>query len=149
MIDHYEQVVKKERLAKYLVCKEIKNKIENNDLMEEWKTHNILSSKFEKYYKQKIQEKQLRNEESLNNFLEYKIKLTSKILSSCELCEHKCKVNRIIGEKGFCKVGVYPYISSYFLHLGEERPLIPSGTIFFSGCTFRCAYNTHLIDVYT
>jgi putative pyruvate formate lyase activating enzyme len=31
-------------------------------------------------------------------------------------------------------------ITSEFLHLGEETVLIPSHTIFFSGCTFQCVF---------
>jgi putative pyruvate formate lyase activating enzyme len=33
-----------------------------------------------------------------------------------------------------------PRITSEFLHLGEESVLVPSHTIFFSGCTFHCVF---------
>jgi len=61
------------------------------------------------------------------------------ILESCRFCERRCQVNRLKGERGFCRV-LEPKIASEFLHLGEESELIPSYTIFFSGCTFRCVY---------
>jgi putative pyruvate formate lyase activating enzyme len=32
------------------------------------------------------------------------------------------------------------YVSSAFLHHGEEAPLVPSGTIFFQGCNFECVF---------
>ena len=32
------------------------------------------------------------------------------------------------------------HIATNFLHFGEEIELVPSQTIFFSGCTFRCEY---------
>ena len=39
-----------------------------------------------------------------------------------------------------CGVLDESYISSSFLHHGEESPLVPSGTIFFAGCSFDCAF---------
>ncbi|MEM4161033.1 MAG: radical SAM protein, partial [Thermoplasmata archaeon] len=43
------------------------------------------------------------------------------------------------GKKGFCGV-LKPKIASEFLHFGEEPMLVPSHTIFFAGCTFRCIF---------
>ena len=76
----------------------------------------------------------------LNKKLNSKIKTAFKILESCELCERKCKVNRLKGKLGWCKVGAKPWISSYFEHYGEERFFVPSFTIFFMGCTFSCQF---------
>jgi len=64
-------------------------------------------------------------------------------LRSCELCPHRCRVNREEGELGFCKVGRYAVVSSYFPHRGEEFPIRGyrgSGTVFFSYCNMRCVY---------
>ena len=64
-------------------------------------------------------------------------------LESCALCPHECGVNRLKGEKGFCKIGNQALVASYGAHFGEERPLVGrngSGTIFFSGCNMRCVY---------
>jgi putative pyruvate formate lyase activating enzyme len=69
-----------------------------------------------------------------------KIKTANEILKNCELCERKCHVNRLKGELGFCKVGDKPIVTTYFTHLGEERMLVPSFTIFFWSCTFSCQY---------
>lgn len=63
----------------------------------------------------------------------------NRILSSCCFCERRCGVDRSAGEKGFCGV-LSPKISSEFLHLGEEPELVPSYTVFFSGCTFSCVF---------
>lgn len=60
-------------------------------------------------------------------------------LASCSFCERRCGANRLEGEKGYCGV-VEPRITSEFLHLGEEPELVPSYTIFFAGCTFRCVF---------
>ncbi len=64
-------------------------------------------------------------------------------LESCDLCPHRCAVNRLKGQKGFCKVALGPMISSYGPHFGEEDPLVGvggSGTIFFTYCNMACVY---------
>lgn len=75
--------------------------------------------------------------------LESRIDTAWEILSSCRLCPRRCGVDRTGGEKGYCGGGEMPKISSYGPHFGEEPPLVGfhgSGTIFFSGCTMRCAF---------
>jgi putative pyruvate formate lyase activating enzyme len=62
---------------------------------------------------------------------------------SCELCPRRCKVNRMCGEKGFCRAPGELVVSSAFAHFGEEPPLSGahgSGTIFFSYCTLQCCF---------
>jgi len=71
--------------------------------------------------------------------LDLKIELAKEMFKRCELCERGCGVNREKGEKGYCNVGE-PKISSEFLHMGEERELVPSHTVFFAGCNFRCVF---------
>ncbi len=63
-----------------------------------------------------------------------------KVMESCELCERKCGVNRLKGEKGFCGVGSEWKIFGAHTHWGEEDILIPSATLFQSGCTMKCVY---------
>jgi putative pyruvate formate lyase activating enzyme len=75
-----------------------------------------------------------------SSLLDLKIVLARKMLSACHMCERRCAVDRSRGETGFCGVGATPRIASDFLHFGEERELVPSHTVFFSGCTFRCVY---------
>ncbi len=72
------------------------------------------------------------------SYLDLKIKIAEKIFENCYFCEMKCYANRTIN-KGFCGVGK-PKIASEFVHTGEEVPLIPSHTIFFTGCNFECIY---------
>jgi putative pyruvate formate lyase activating enzyme len=67
----------------------------------------------------------------------------NKILESCVLCPHTCRVNRIKEEKGICGAGPLPRISSAMPHHGEEPPISGnngSGTIFFSHCNMKCIY---------
>lgn len=73
------------------------------------------------------------------SLLELKAGLALRLLSPCRLCERRCKVDRLAGETGYCRVGE-SRISNRFVHLGEEPDLVPSYTIFFSGCTFECLF---------
>lgn len=64
-------------------------------------------------------------------------------LAACDLCPHRCGVNRIRGQQGRCRSGLKPRIASATLHRGEEPPISGSkgsGTIFFSGCTLSCLF---------
>lgn len=65
------------------------------------------------------------------------------MLARCELCPHRCRVDRLAGELGRCRSGVLPRVASWNLHWREEPPISgtrASGTIFFSGCTGRCRF---------
>lgn len=64
-------------------------------------------------------------------------------LSACDLCGHKCGVNRLAGETGICRADDTIQVSSFGAHFGEEGPLVGkygSGTIFFTGCNLQCVF---------
>ncbi len=72
-----------------------------------------------------------------------RIEKAYNLLSSCEVCPHKCRVNRLEGERGFCRSSEEVIVSSYNAHFGEEPPLVGyfgSGTIFFTNCNLKCVY---------
>lgn len=74
---------------------------------------------------------------------EHRVKALNQMLEDCVLCPHKCKVNRLRGEQGYCKTLDRPVISSYQRHFGEEDELVGcngSGTIFFSNCNLSCVF---------
>ncbi|MFP4608003.1 MAG: radical SAM protein [Candidatus Aenigmatarchaeota archaeon] len=71
--------------------------------------------------------------------LQLKKELADRILENCEFCERRCGVDRKRGESGTCAVSE-TLISSEFLHMGEERELVPSHTVFFAGCNFKCVF---------
>ncbi|OUJ19244.1 Radical SAM superfamily enzyme [Methanonatronarchaeum thermophilum] len=75
-----------------------------------------------------------------HTYLDLKTELAGRILRNCHLCEHRCKVNRLAKETGICNIPAVSRYSSEFLHYGEEPELVPSHTIFFHGCNFKCAY---------
>ena len=64
-------------------------------------------------------------------------------LASCDICPRECHVNRLEGERGFCRSDYLPIVASVCSHLGEE-PVISgtrgSGTVLFGNCNLRCVY---------
>jgi putative pyruvate formate lyase activating enzyme len=65
------------------------------------------------------------------------------IFESCQCCPRRCGVNRLEGERGFCRAPAWPVVYSAQPHFGEEIPLVGrsgSGTIFFSNCNLRCIF---------
>jgi len=75
--------------------------------------------------------------------LEDKIAKAGRLLTSCTVCPRNCKINRIEGERGFCRAGFLPKVSSSSPHFGEEKPLVGfhgSGTIFLTHCNLGCNY---------
>ena len=67
----------------------------------------------------------------------------NKLYENCILCPRKCGVNRLKGEKGFCREGSYLAAARAALHFWEE-PCISgqtgSGAVFFSGCNMGCVF---------
>ena len=64
-------------------------------------------------------------------------------LHNCTLCPRRCKVDRTIGQKGYCHTGAQAVVASYDAHFGEEAPLVGrngSGTIFFTHCNLLCNF---------
>ncbi len=66
-----------------------------------------------------------------------------ELASPCRLCPRGCGVLRDKGERGFCQAGLFPWVSSFGPHFGEEEVLVGeggSGTIFFTGCVLHCLF---------
>ncbi len=74
------------------------------------------------------------------SLLDLKIAIADKILESCHFCERRCGANRRKKETGHCRIDAVSRYSAEFLHRGEEPELVPSHTIFFTGCNFSCVY---------
>jgi putative pyruvate formate lyase activating enzyme len=71
------------------------------------------------------------------------IKKAFALLENCTLCPRACRVDRSKGERGTCRAGYRPEVSSYSPHFGEESPLVGlhgSGTIFLTHCNLRCSF---------
>ena len=74
-----------------------------------------------------------------HSLLEADSVLAWRLASPCYLCERRCGIDRSRGI-GACRLDLKTYVHSWFHHLGEEAPLVPSGTIFYGGCNFSCVY---------
>lgn len=66
-----------------------------------------------------------------------------ELLKFCRLCPRECNVNRLSGQKGFCRENAEVTAARAALHMWEE-PCISgtrgSGAVFFSGCTLGCVF---------
>jgi putative pyruvate formate lyase activating enzyme len=143
ILPRYVKIVKDQAIAKFQIAKRIKFETKRNmGIQELWKTHSDLMKQFyktiENLDKGKVKLNDLEKPEF--SLLDLKIRLTEEIMKSCELCEHFCRVNRLKGKLGFCKVGNQCLISSEQIHLGEESFYVPSHTIFFWSCNMQCVF---------
>ncbi|MEM2890051.1 MAG: radical SAM protein [Candidatus Hadarchaeum sp.] len=139
----YFAVMEKKLPARFQVCKHVDVGVDlSSDTDDLWQAH-AQGLKELRAILSKLDSNQLELE-TLNkpkiSLLDLKIELARRILKSCRFCERRCGADRVAGEKGTCGVGETSRISSEFMHHGEEPELVPSYTIFFSGCTFKCQY---------
>ena len=65
------------------------------------------------------------------------------MLDKCMICPRNCKVNRLNGQKGYCRLDDKIKIALASIHKFEE-PCVSgeegSGTIFFCNCNLKCIY---------
>lgn len=128
ILPHYNQILAHETIPAFQFCKLHPITFSNNDSTEKlWDLH---AQAITHLHPQDMPPKQ--------SLLDLKIELAERIFTNCEFCEHRCHINRKY-TTGQCNTG-QPYVASEFLHHGEEPLLVPSHTIFFSGCTFKCVY---------
>jgi putative pyruvate formate lyase activating enzyme len=128
LLSKYHEILEEQGTAQYLNCKYIPVSFEQPQSTDElWYIHDDA-----------LQLMKVQNTTPKQSLLDLKIELTDRLFQACCFCEHKCRVNR---EKTAGKCGVQEsHIASEFLHYGEETVLVPSYTIFFSGCTFNCVF---------
>ncbi|HDH06857.1 MAG TPA: radical SAM protein [Thermoproteales archaeon] len=140
----YHAVMENKMPAKYRIVKRISATTDPKTLTlkELWKEHNELEKDFiELWSKVRNNEVNIENKKiPRHSFLDVKIEIVKRLLKSCIFCERRCRVDRTKGIKGVCGLTSESRVSSAFLHLGEEAPLVPSGTIFFTGCSFKCVF---------
>jgi putative pyruvate formate lyase activating enzyme len=134
MLRHYFSILEGEKRPFYLRAKSVPapadyKSLSLKDLL---RLHNSL--------KEKLKRGEERDEFVKLSLLDVKVEISLRLLKNCCFCERRCGVDRTQGELGFCKVSNHSRYASDFLHMGEEPELIPSHTIFFTGCTFRCVY---------
>jgi putative pyruvate formate lyase activating enzyme len=128
LLSNYFEILEKKRKAKFLLGKQVEVSFDKNDTSKNlWEIHDNSVKNFE-----------IMENKPKKTLLSLKIELAKRIFKNCSFCERRCNVDRTINA-GNCGVKE-PGITSEFLHTGEERVLVPSHTIFFSGCTFHCVF---------
>lgn len=127
--------------AKYRLAKSLQADFDPESPLEElWKLHKSLMDTYRELEAKIDSGGGFPEPSPSQSYLELKAEIARRMLENCHLCERGCGVNRLRGERGFCRCGVEAEVSSYFSHLGEEPELVPSGTVFMMGCTIRCLH---------
>ncbi|MEW6222956.1 MAG: radical SAM protein [Candidatus Hadarchaeota archaeon] len=139
----YFAVMENKLPARFQLCKRVGVRVNLSAGEKElWEAHEVGLKEFRSLLSRIDEEKV--SLESLAfpevSLLDLKAELAMRVLKSCHFCERRCAVDRTAFEKGWCKVGEKAKLSSEFMHHGEEPELVPSYTIFFSGCTFSCQF---------
>ena len=136
----YVDITKGRKYAKFLIAKTIPVRMNLKTAKEKelWREHEKLMREFRKILE--IHDKGTKELKfAKKSLVDLKFEIAKRMLSRCEFCERKCGVNRK-KERGFCGLGEKSFLSSEFMHTGEEACIIPSHTFFFIGCNFYCVY---------
>lgn len=131
-LPRYHAILRGKQIPAYLAAKRVKLDFSASDSEETLGEHHLEGL-------ERSRAESLDEGSGTASLLDLKIELARRVIGSCRLCESRCGVDRTLGRKGECGVGE-ARIASHFLHHGEERPLVPSYTVFFAGCNFECAY---------
>ncbi len=140
-LSHYYGLLHNQHSAFYRICKKIPISFDYDARDEElWEIHKQCTEKHDLLFAEAkiIDPSEILTEHK--NLLDLKIELGRRLLLDCFMCENLCHVNRMNDERGCCGLGRDSYLASVSLHWGEEKVLIPSGTMFFAGCTFDCIF---------
>lgn len=62
------------------------------------------------------------------------------LLRPCTLCEKRCGVDRLAGERAPCGLDDRTWCFKRHVSYAEELPLLPSYMVYLGGCNFRCRF---------
>lgn len=137
-LPRYIDVVRGRRAAKFIISRSYATEFSETDSTEElWRLHSEL---LRGYYAYESEYESGKGKAVNRSFLDLKVELAKRVMGSCRFCERRCGVDRLTGGVGYCGAGREFAVASSFLHTGEEPELVPSGTVFTSGCTIRCLH---------
>jgi putative pyruvate formate lyase activating enzyme len=141
-LPRYVDVVRNRRTAKFLIAKSMAANFSTEATVEElWDAHRDHLERYLVIERHVDEGKPTpRSLGSQPSFLDLKVEIGRRIMAGCRFCVRGCGVDRLSGERGYCRCGVEFALSSCFPHLGEEPELVPSGTIFTCGCSIRCIH---------
>jgi len=63
-----------------------------------------------------------------------------EMLARCEVCELRCGVDRLAGQRARCGLGGASHLYKSYISLNEEPGLSPALRVFLGGCNFRCPW---------
>jgi putative pyruvate formate lyase activating enzyme len=139
-LSRYFDVVKDRLPSQFLITRSIPADFSVDQPLEELiKLHDDLMKTFRERFTS-IGRGDEMPEPARSSLLDLKIAIAEKMLEKCIFCERRCRINRKKKMIGFCRLDAVSRYSSEFLHMGEEPELVPSHTIFFTGCNFLCVY---------
>lgn len=141
-LPRYVALVNNALQAKFIIARSLAVEFDPETTTEDlWKTHDHHLKRYLKI-EQQVDAGSIILEEldGRPSFLDLKVELGKRVMTRCHFCVRRCGVNRLEGEKGYCRCGVDFAVSSCFPHMGEEPELVPSGTIFTCGCSIRCIH---------
>ena len=143
-LSRYRAVMLDKKPAKFMVARlvEAPEKPEELGLEELWRMHSELRPVFQEMLRDAWEGRlnAWRAERPRHSFLDVKAEIARRIVRRCMLCERRCLTDRTRGGRSICLLDDKAYVHSWFLHMGEEAPLVPSGTIFYGGCNFKCVF---------
>jgi putative pyruvate formate lyase activating enzyme len=142
-LSRYFAAMQDEKHVKFRIAKKFAADFDGADSIQElWRIHEKKLQEFTCFEREVDNGRITLDELTVphTSFLDLKNELASRILENCHFCARRCNVNRIKGQRGYCRCGTQITVSSLFEHLGEEPELVPSGTIFTLGCTIRCLH---------
>lgn len=130
----YFDVLDGKKLPRHIICRSILVDVSLDEPDEVlWEEHDRALKEFEKN-----EDRGSAEVTGGNSLLDLKVELANRLYRRCIFCERRCMVDRT-AKHGVCGVQA-ARISSMFHHYGEEPELVPSYTVFFSGCNFRCQF---------
>jgi putative pyruvate formate lyase activating enzyme len=128
ILSTYFEILEENATPRYIQCKHIPVSYHNSESTDDlWKKHDHA-----------VKTLNMRDVPPKQSLLDLKIELAQRIFQNCCFCERRCNIDRR-KKAGDCGVQE-AWVASEFLHMGEESVLIPSYTVFFSGCTFHCVF---------
>ena len=128
ILSKYFEILEENSPARYQNCKYVPVEFDVSASLDDlWEKHDDA-----------LKNMKLSDVQPEKSLLDLKIEIASRIFQNCCFCERRCGIDRN-RQSGNCGVK-QSLIASEFLHFGEESVLVPSHTIFFSGCTFHCVF---------
>lgn len=98
-----------------------------------WNAHNTAM----KLLREKSRVPKGKGEASL---LDLKVEVARRMLSECQLCGNRCKVDRLQGELGACLLNTEAVVAEHFVQIAEEPFINPSLMVHLLGCGLRCRF---------